>query len=181
MARDNFFLRAQVVTDDANENREVAEVDLGAFVNLGSSKPQVLRIHSISMQVCDSSGLPPTVDASGNVGESRSAWLAAAITTKATDLTPLLMPQLSDDETIFSASVNVVNGMNAIDNGFSTSSLDIAPQDIKGGILIGVDKLYCYAASDNAFAEDVNVNFMIECSTEAITKESAVGLALSQS
>ena len=181
MAKDTFFLRAQVVTDDANEDREVAEIDLGAFVNLGTTKPQVLRIHSINMQICDSKGLPPTVDASGAVGDMRSAFLAAAITTKATDLAIDSVPQLNDDETIFTSSVIVVNGKNSADNGFSTSSLDIAPQALVNGVLVGVDTLYCYALSDNAFAEDVNVNFMLECSTEAITKESAIGLALSQS
>jgi len=68
MARETFFLRGQVVTDDADQNRDESTIDLGAFVNLGSSKPQVLRIHSIQMQVCDSLGLPPAVDASGAIG-----------------------------------------------------------------------------------------------------------------
>ena len=181
MARDTFFLRGQVITDDANQNRDESTIDLGAFVNLGTTKPQVLRIHSIQMQVCDSIGLPPTVDASGSIGEERTAFLAAAITTKATDLVSTSMPQLNDDEVIFTASVNVTNGRNSIDNGMSSGFLDIAPQHLVNGMLVGVDTLYLYALSDDAFAEDVNVNFILECSTEGVTKENAVGLALSQS
>jgi len=181
MARDTFFLRGQVVTDDADQNRDEATIDLGAFVNLGSSKPQVLRIHSIQMQVCDSLGLPPAVDASGAVGEQRTAFLGACIATKSTDLSATAIPQLSDDEVIFTASVNVTNGRNGDDNGFTSSALDIAPQHLVNGMLVGVDTLYLYAISDDAFAEDVNVNFLLECSTEPISKDNAVGLALSQS
>tara|TARA_R100000329_G_C7611723_1_gene217109 strand:- start:1551 stop:2096 length:546 start_codon:yes stop_codon:yes gene_type:complete len=181
MARDTFFLRGQIVTDDANQDRDESTIDLGAFVNLGSTKPQVLRIHSIQMQVCDSIGLPPTVDASGSVGEERTAFLAAAITTKSTDLAITAMPQLNDDEVIFTSSVNVTNGRNSVDNGSTSSALDIAPQHLVNGMLVGVDTLYLYAISDDAFAEDVNVNFLLECSTEPISKENAVSLALSQS
>lgn len=181
MARETFFLRGQVVTDDANQDRDEATIDLGAFVNLGTTKPQVLRIHSIQMQVCDSIGLPPTVDASGAVGEERTAFLAACITTKATDLAVTALPQLDDDEVIFTSSVNVTNGRNSIDNGMSSGFLDIAPQHLVNGMLVGVDTLYLYAISDDAFAEDVNVNFLLECSTEPISKENAVSLALSQS
>ena len=177
MAKETFFLRGQVITDDANQDRDEGTIDLGAFVNLGSTKPQVLRIHSI----CDSLGLPPTVDASGNVGEQRTAFLGACIATKATDLGVTAIPQLDDDEVIFTASVNVTNGRNSADNGFTSSALDIAPQHMKNGMLVGVDTLYLYAISDDAFAEDVNVNFLLECSTEPISKENAVSLALSQS
>jgi len=181
MAKDSFFLRGQIVCDDADQNRDEATIDLGAFVNLGSTKPQVLRIHSIQMQVCDSLGLPPTVDASGSVGAQKTAFLGACIATKATDLGATAIPQLDDDEVIFTSSVNVTNGANAADNGFTTSALDIAPQHLKNGMLVGVDTLYLYAISDNAFDEDVNVNFMLECTTEPISKENAVSLALSQS
>ena len=169
------------MTDDANQERDEATIDLGAFVNLGSSKPQVLRIHSIQMQVCDNIGLPPTVDASGTTGEERTAFLAACITTKATDLAITALPQLDDDEVIFTSSVNVTNGRNAVDNGMSSGFLDIAPQHLVNGMLVGVDTLYLYAISDDAFAEDVNVNFLLECSTEPISKDNAVALALSQS
>lgn len=181
MARESFFLRGQIVTDDADQNRDEATIDLGAFVNLGSTKPQVLRIHSIQMQVCDSLGLPPTVDASGQTGDQRTAFLGACIATKATDLGATAIPQLNDDEVIFTSSVNVTNGKNSVDNGFTTSALDIAPQHLKNGMLVGVDTLYLYAISDDAFSEDVNVNFMLECTTEPISKENAVSLALSQS
>jgi hypothetical protein len=177
---DTFFLRGQVVTDHASQTRVQSTIDLGAFVNLGSSKPQILRIHSIQQQICDSDGLVPTVDASGAVGESRTAFLNSVISTKATELGTGDLPQLNLDEVIYTAAVNFTNGKNSADNGFMSTGADIAPQHLVNGILVGVDTLYLYALGDNAFAEDVHVNFMLECSVEPATRENAIAIALSQ-
>ena len=179
-ASDTFFLRGQVVTDSSTQLRVESTIDLGAFVNLGSSKPQILRIHSIQQQICDSDGLVPTVDASGAVGEDRTAFLNSVISTKPTELGTGDLPQLNLDEVIYTAAVNFTNGRNSVDNGFQTSASDIAPQHLKNGILVGVDTLYLYALGDNAFAEDVHVNFMLECTVEPATRENAIAIALSQ-
>lgn len=180
MAKDTFFLRGQVECDTSTQLRSEATIDLGAFVNLGSTKPQILRVHSVQMQVCDTDGLVPTVDASGAVGEQRTAFLNSVISTKATELGTGDLPQLDLDEVMYTASVNFTNGRNGIDNGFQSTGADIAPQHLKNGYLVGVDTLYLYAMADNAFAENVNVNFMLECSVEAATRENAIAIALSQ-
>ena len=177
---DTFFLRGQVVTDHTSQTRVQSTIDLGAFVNLGSSKPQILRIHSIQQQICDSDGLVPTVDASGASGESRTAFLNTCISTKATELGTGDLPQLNLDEVIFTAAVNFTNGKNSPDNGFMSTGADIAPQHLVNGILVGVDTLYLYALGDNAFDENVHVNFMLECSVEPATRENAIAIALSQ-
>ena len=179
-ASETFFLRGQVVTDHTSQTRVESTIDLGAFVNLGSSKPQILRIHSVQQQVCDSDGLVPTVDASGAVGEQRTAFLNSVISTKATELGTGDLPQLNLDEVIYTAAVNFTNGRNGDDNGFQSTGSDIAPQFLKNGILVGVDTLYLYVLGDNAFAEDVYVNFMLECTVEPATRENAIALALSQ-
>ena len=180
MASDTFFLRGQVVTDHTTQLRVESTIDLGAFVNLGSTKPQILRIHSIQQQICDADGLVPTVDASGAVGEQRTAFCNSIISTKATELGTGDLPQLNLDEVIYSAAVNFTNGRNAVDNGFQSVGSDIAPQHLKNGILVGVDTLYLYVLADDAFAEDVHVNFMLECSVEPATRENAIAIALSQ-
>jgi len=168
------------VSDHTTQLRVQSTIDLGAFVNLGSSKPQILRIHSIQQQICDSDGLVPTVSASGAIGEQRTAFVNTVISTKATELGTGDLPQLNLDEVIYTAAVNFTNGRNSDDNGFQSTGSDIAPQHLVNGVLVGVDTLYLYTLADDAFAEDVHVNFMLECSVEPATRENAIAIALSQ-
>ncbi len=180
MARDNFFIRAQVIADNT-QARNVAEIDLGAFVNLGSTKPQVLRIHSIQLQMCDYQGLVPVVDAASSVADAKSAFANVSLTTKATLLASPNMPMLNDDETVFTASVVSSNLNDDADQGIVSTGMDIAPQHLEDGYLVGVDTLYLYGIADDAWKEDVYINIAMECSTEAATASNAVSLALSQS
>jgi len=182
MAKSTFFIRGQVTTDATSQTRVESEIDLGAYVNLATSKPQLLRIHSIQQQVCDADGLVPAVDAPTGTETTINAFLSTAIATKATTLAASKMPQLFDDEVIYSSSYTIQNQkVGSDDQGPVSSDLDIAPQHLVNGILVGVDTLYLYALGDNAFAEDVNVNFCLECSVEPATRENAINLALSQS
>lgn len=181
MSKDTFFLRGQVIAQHADQNRDESIMDLGAYVNLATSKPQLLRIHSIQVQVCDSDGLVPSVDAPSGTETTINAFLNTAITTKETILSAADMPQLNDDSVIFTSSYVATNQkVSGIDQGIISGDLDLAPQHLKNGILIGVDSLYLYALSDNAWAEDCHVNFCLECSVESVTRESAINLALSQ-
>ena len=162
--------------------RVVSEVDLGAYVNLATSKPQLLRIHSIQQQICDTTGLPPAINAATSSTIEVNAFLATAIATKETTLGTGAMPQLNDDSIIYSSAINCTTQTRQSNNqGIVSGDLDLAPQDIKGGILVGVDTLYLYALADDAFAENVNVNFCLECSVEPVSREAAINLALSQS
>ena len=179
MARDTFCLRCQV-TCAADQNRDVAEIDLGAFVNLGTTKPQVLRIHSIQVAWTDEQGLVPSIDAAAAVGDAKSAFSSVALTTKATPLANPAIPMLNDDETVFSAALVGSNLNNDVDQGIMTASTDLAPQHLVNGYLIGVDTLYLYGIADNAWAETLQISICMECSTEAVSKDSAIGLALSQ-
>jgi hypothetical protein len=182
MAKSTFFIRGQVTTDHTSQTRVESEIDLGAYVNLATSKPQLLRIHSIQQQVCDVDGLVPAVDAPTAGETTINAFLSTVIATKETTLATSKMPQLSDDEVIYSSSYTIQNQkVGSDDQGPVSSDLDIAPQHLVNGILVGVDTLYLYALGDNAFAENVNVNFCLECSVEPATRENAINLALSQS
>lgn len=179
MAKETFFLRGQV-TCAADGNRDVAEIDLGAFVNLGTTKPQVLRIHSIQIAWTDEQGLVPSIDAAAAVGDAKSAFSSVALTTKATPLTNPQIPMLNDDETVFSAALVGSNLNNDVDQGIMTSSTDLAPQHLENGYLVGVDTLYLYGIADDAWAETLKISICMECSTESVSKDSAIGLALSQ-
>lgn len=182
MSKSTFFLRGQVTTDHTTQTRVADEIDLGAYVNLATSKPQLLRIHSIQIQVCDSDGLVPSVDDPTSGETTINAFLSTAITTKETSLGTGDMPQLNDDSVVFTSSYVCTNQKVAggSDQGIISGAFDLAPQHLINGQLIGVDTLYLYALGDNAFAENVNVNFALECSVEPATRENAINLALSQ-
>jgi hypothetical protein len=87
---------------------------------------------------------------------------------------------LNDDETVFSAAVVGSNLNNDVDQGIMTASTDLAPQHLVNGYLVGVDTLYLYGIADNGWAETLAISICMECSTEAVSKDSAIGLALSQ-
>lgn len=179
---DNFYIRAQVVTNTTSEERQETEIDLGAYVNLGLKQSTLLRVHSVQQQICDSQGLVPTIDGASAAGVHRYAFLNSAITTKkyidAAD--PKSMPQLNDDSTMYTCGVTGENANTDVDNGIYTHDIDMAPQFLEGGYLVGVDSLFVYAAADDAFAETVFVNVLLECSLESATQSNAVALALSQ-
>lgn len=181
MAKSTFFLRSQVVATNT-QARFAEEIDLGAFVNLGTTKPQVLRIHSIQIQFSDSQGLVPVVKQTGSVGEFHSAFACASLTTKASPLASPNMPMLNDDETVFTASISSSNGRaGAADQGITSTGTDLAPQHLTNGYLVGVDTLYLYGIADDFWDEDIYISIAMECSVEAATRENAVNLALSQS
>lgn len=175
-----FFLRAQVIAP-ATQARAVQEIDLGAFVNLGSTKPQVLRIHSIQVSFTDDEGLVPVVDAATSSADAKSAFAVAGLTTKAMQLASPNMPMLSDDETVYSAAIVSSNLNDDKDQGITSTGTDLAPQNLVNGYLIGVDTLYLYGIADDAWDESIYISICMECSTEAVDTENAVNLALSQS
>lgn len=180
MSKSTFFLRSQVEAP-ATQARAVEEIDLGAFVNLGSTKPQVLRIHSIQVSFTDKEGLVPVVDAATSSADAKSAFAVAAITTKESPLASPNMPLLSDDETVFTAAIVSSNLNDDKDQGITSSATDLAPQHLMNGYLIGVDTLYLYGIADDAWDEAILMSVCMECSVEPATRENAVNLALSQS
>ena len=63
----------------------------------------------------------------------------------------------------------------------TSEALDVAPQQWTKGYLVGVDTIYLGgAATTEGWAEDVYVNLVIECTSESLSKEAAMALALSQ-
>lgn len=184
MAKGTFFLRAEV-NAGSDQTRVEEVIDLGAYVNLGSTKPQVLRVHSVQIAFTDSLGLPPSVDAATAVGDTRTAFAVAAITTKQSSLpvgpSPAgAMPRLSDDDSMFTSAILMSNSNDTIDQGFGSGVTDLAPQHLENGYLVGVDSLYLYGFADDAWNEDVYISICMECSVEPATRENAINLALSQ-
>jgi len=178
---ETFFLRGQVIPGDSQARVE-AEIDLGSYVNLGLDRGTALRIHSIQQQVCDSLGTVPLIDASGGTGTTKGVFCNTAITTAQVPASfdNAEMPQLNQDYVVFTSGISGFNGNDDADQGILTHDMDMAPQHLMNGYLVAVDTLYLYAIADDAWAEDVYVNFVLECSLEKISQATAVSLSLSQ-
>lgn len=179
MSKSTFFLRQQLIATN-DETFVEGELDLGAYVNLGSTKPQVLRVHSVQVQFSDSQGLVPTIEAAASPADAKGAFCNTSITTKARSSVNLI-PMLADDETMFTAAIVGSNLNDDKDQGIYSDAMDIAPQHLVNGYLVGVDTLHFYAVADDGWAESVYVSFCLECSVEPATRENAINLALSQS
>lgn len=179
MSKSTFFLRQQVIAP-ATQARAVETIDLGAYVNLGSTKPQVLRIHSIQVQFTDDEGLVPLVDAATTSADAKSAFAVCALTTKEMVLASPNMPFLSADETVYSAAIVSSNLNDDKDQGITSMATDLAPQHLVNGYLVGVDTLYLYGIADDAWDEAIYMSICMECSVEPATRENAINLALSQ-
>lgn len=178
---DTFFIRGQVIAT-ADQTRVESEIDLGSYVNLGINKGTALRVHSVQQQVCDSTGLIPIMDGASANGVSKGAFLNTAITTAQVppSFATAEMPQLNEDYVMFTSGLTMYSQNTDTDQGIVSHDSDVAPQDFRNGYLLAVDQLYLYATADDAWAEAIYVNFLLECSLESISQATAVSLSLSQ-
>ncbi len=178
---DTFFIRGQVIAT-ADQQRVESSIDLGSYVNLGINKGTALRVLSVQQQICDSTGLIPIMDGASANGVSKGAFLNTAITTAQvpTSFAAAEMPQLNEDYVMFSSGLTMYSQNTDTDQGIISHDADVAPQDFRNGYLLAVDELYLYACADDAWAESVYVNFVLECSLESISQATAVSLSLSQ-
>jgi hypothetical protein len=58
--------------------------------------------------------------------------------------------------------------------------MDQLPQLWTNGYLVAVESLYLGGEANGSFTEDVYVNITMECTSEKMTKEAGLALALSQ-
>jgi hypothetical protein len=171
---DSFFIRKAI---EINANGSGAgdfsqvSIDLGAYVDaLGKA---VLRIHNIAVQYSDTNGYTPDMTAS----------LAGAIDFQLTTQTQSDIVVLGDNKSVV-ASGRLL-GYRAIgSDGVPTNladEFDMAPQRWNQGYLIGVEQMYLGGkTTTTGWAEDVVVSVVMECTSETLSKEAAMALALSQ-
>jgi hypothetical protein len=169
MVKNTFFIRASVNGGNAGTYAQT-EIDLGSYTSLGSSKPEVLRIHNVIVQMSDASGLIPkmTGDTAGS-----AAW---QLTTQSQSGIVLL----TDDSFISGGRGAFRNPDSTIHSPTQDFSEQILAQDFVGGYLVAVPNLFLGGIGETNFTEDVYFNVMLECTTESMTKASAVSLAVSQ-
>jgi len=170
MAKMNsFFIRASVNAGDSNAFDDT-EIDIGSYTDLGSSSPELLRIHNINVAMTDSAGFVPTMTADSG---GSAAWQLT--TQKQTAIV------LQNDRSV------IASGRGAFRNPDSsvlppTQAFEsqLLPQDFTQGYLCAVPTLYLGGLGDGEFTEDVYFTVILECTTEKATKSNAVSLAVSQ-
>ncbi len=168
-AKNTFFIRASVNGGNAGAFAQ-NEIDLGSYTNLGSSKPEVLRLHNVIVSMSDSAGQIPQM--TGDTADS-AAW---QLTTQSQSGLVLL----TDDSFV---SGGRFSGRNPDSTAHAPSQVfdeQVLAQDFDAGYLIAVPTLYLGGLGGNNFTEDVYFSVMLECSTEALSKAAAISLATSQ-
>ncbi len=169
MAKNTFFIRASVDAGHAETYAET-EVDLGSYTNLGSSKPEVLRIHNAHPVFQNDDGTFPTM------GANKGGEIAWQLTTQS----HAAMVQATDDSYVCGGTGAYRNGDSAANPPATAAEEGILPQDWTSGYLIAVPSLFLGGLVGEEFTQDVNINLLLECSTEPMTKAAAVSLAVSQ-
>ena len=172
---DRFFIRTEATIVDpagagAGPYQEVS-VDLGAFVDaLGKS---VLRIHRIDTQMSDESHTLYPIVAQGNNGICTASW---HLSTQSADAVLGL-----DEKSVIARGTYFTSNTATGAPGIMNDVVDVNPSHFDGGYLVAVEQIYLGTQAYNQLAlGDGNVQLMIECSVETMTKDSAMALALSQ-
>jgi len=168
---DSFFIRKSIELTGASYVENT--IDLGAYVDaLGKA---VLRIHNIAVQYSDPSGGTPDCQSQVN----------AAADFQLSTQTQSDMVIAGDNKAIVSSGrIIAYNADATAGNAVPTQvyqDLDIAPQEWTQGYLIGVESMYLGGRRTAAgWGENVVVSLVMECTSESLTKEAALALALSQ-
>jgi hypothetical protein len=166
---DSFFIRKSITLTGATYVQN--EIDLGAYVDaLGKA---VLRIHNIAVQYSDTTAGTPDLAATTNA--------AADFQLSTQSQTDMVLA--GDNKSIVSSGRIVAYNVDT-STGVPTQvyqDLDIAPQEWTNGYLIGVEQMYLGGRRTAAgWNEDVVVSLVMECTSETLSKEAAMALALSQ-
>lgn len=169
MAKNTFLIRTQVDAGNA-EAFQQTEIDLGSYTNLGSSKPEVLRIHSAHWYVQNDDGTMPTM------GANKAGEIAWQLTTQ----TQTALVQITDDSFLMGGQAGVRNGDSAANPPSTAFSDAILPQDLTAGVVVAVPSLFLGGLVGSEFTQDCNIGVILECTTEAMSKANAVALAISQ-
>ena len=170
MAKNTFFIRAEVNGGHGGSFAQT-EIDLGSYTNLGSSKPEVLRIHNVIVAITDVGGLMPSVN-SDKIAEY--AW---QLTTQSQSA----MVLMTDDSFVSGGRGGVRNpdGSDTVCGSQAHEAQTLA-QEFRDGYVVAVPSLFLGGLGSLEYAQDVHFSVMLECTTEAMTKANAVSLAISQ-
>lgn len=167
---DSFFLRASVLVDDSADFKQT-EINLGSYVDaLGKS---VLRIHNMSYEITDDTGLAPKMD----------AGLGGSCTFQLTTQSQGSIVTLADRAVIAKGVVWARNADAANSSPPAQAfSEDVTPQIFTNGYLIATENIFLGASADPNWAATANltVSILLECTVETMSQAAAMALSLSQ-
>ena len=168
--KNTFLIRAQVLLSNASDTYNQSEVELGSYTNLGSSKPEVLRVHSAHLYIQDSTGAIPVM---GNDKAGEVVW---QITTTSQSGAILA----NDDSWLMGGHAAVRNADGSPNPPSQAWESTLMPQDFTAGQVVAVPSLFLGGFIGDEFTTDAYLTVILECSTEAMSKSNAVSLAISQ-
>ena len=167
---DPFFIRASI-TPTATYDQ--TSIDLGAFVDaLGKS---ILRIHSIAVQYPDPDAGPASID--------NYAGLNWQLTTQSQDA----MVDAADKSVISTGNFSICTSTLGGSYTVWAQDQDVAPQMWDGGYLVAVEQIFLGAdlrgvtALFTGSGGNTELSVVLECTSETMTQNAAMALALSQS
>jgi hypothetical protein len=169
MAKNTFLIRATVDAGNAEAYAQT-EIDLGSYTNLGSSKPEVLRILTAHWFIQNDTGTMP------EMGANKAGEVAWQLTTQSQSA----LVQVTDDSFLTGGTAGVRNGDSAANPPSSAFSDSILPQDFTAGLVVAVPSIFLGALVGDEFTQDCNIGLILECTTESMSKANAVALAISQ-
>ena len=170
MAKNTFLIRAQVLLSNASDTYNQTEIDLGSYTNLGSTKPEVLRVHNAHWYIQDSGGAIP------DMGANKAGEIVWQITTK-TQSSAILA---NDDSFLMGGQAGVRNPDGSTNPPSGAWESSLMPQDFVAGQVVAVPSLFLGGFIGDEFTQDAYLTVILECTTEAMSKANAVALAISQ-
>lgn len=168
--KNTFLIRTAVTCSHTGGAFNQTEIDLGSYTNLGSSKPEVLRIHSAHVYFQSSNGDIPYM------GGDKAGTINYQLTT--TSESGLV--QITDDSFLLGGQAGVRNGDSAANPPTDSFVSSYMPQDLVAGLVVAVPSLFLGGLIGAEFTEDGNIGLVLECTTESMSKANAVALAVSQ-
>ena len=169
MAKNTFLIRTQVNAGNGGTFAQ-SEVDLGSYTNLGSSKPEVLRIHKAVVMMTDAAGEIPAL--AGDTATT-AAW-------QLTTQTQTALVLANDDSWLMGGTAGFRNADSAGNPATQAYSETVLAQDYVDGLVVAVPNLFLGGFAGSDFQEDVYWTVILQCTTEAMSKANAVSLAISQ-
>ncbi len=169
MAKNTFLIRTRVNLGHA-ESYNQTELDLGSYTNLGSSKPEVLKIITAHFYIQDSVGKMPSM------GANKAGELAWQLTTSSQSG----IVSITDDSFLMGGMAGLRNPDSAINPPSQAFSDTILPQQYSEPQTVAVPSLFLGGICGDEFEEDVYLGIVLECKTSPMSKADAVSLAVSQ-
>ena len=171
MAKDSFFIRSTKDVGNTNTYHE-KEIDLGAFIDVQGGT--ILKIHNIQVVWSDNTGRSTLID-----DDTTAAAQFQLLTQTQSDIV------LASDKAVVASGRVIANGGNFVVIGSHLPTavyedFDLNPSTFTNGYLVATETMYLGGSASTDWPGDQYVSIILECTTEKMTKSSAMALALSQ-